>query len=181
MNRLLRASRVCVTAALTITIIALVAVNLLPRTGQVRIAHELTGSMAPTIPVGGLLVYRPLSAAELKPRDVISFRRTGYSDTITHRVVSVSRPGGSVDVVTRGDANYGDDPVTTFAPGETVWRVALVLPVWVGTIVSALVTHGTLFVLCLLPLEFLLPWIVRQLAEPPASVSSPSPEPARPL
>jgi signal peptidase len=178
MRLLLRALTVFVTSAIVATIVCKATVKLLPATGQVRVAHELTGSMRPAIPVGGLILYRPIQATRLKPRDVISFHRTGYVETVTHRVVSVSRSGATIDVVTRGDANNADDSQTaTFARHETVWRVAHVLPAWVGAVVFALVSHGTPLVLSLLPLALLLPWIRRQLVGRPASVAAPEPEP----
>ena len=79
-----------------------------------------TGSMAPTIPIGAVVVVQPVPADALVVGDVISFRapQTGNLP-VTHRIVEVERlpataeqPGGW-QVITQGDANRAPD----------VWRI----------------------------------------------------------
>ena len=78
----------------------------------------LSGSMAPTIKTGDLVVENRLSptqAASLTEGQVISFRAgAGSPQIFTHRIVAVeSLPGGVVGYVTKGDANDSrDGPVT---------------------------------------------------------------------
>jgi signal peptidase len=152
----------------TLALVAVIAVNatlaLLGASGRYRVAVEKTGSMAPTIPVGALIVYRPTVAAWLRRGEVVSFHRSGYPLPVTHRVVSAELQEGEIVVVARGDANpINDRQTVTFSTGETVWVVQRVLPVWVGMVVSALGDRGVFLAIGLLPLMLLLPWIETQL------------------
>jgi signal peptidase I len=78
-----------------------------------------TGSMAPTIPIGAVVVVRPVAAAQLAVGDVISFRapQTGNLP-VTHRITEIERLEDATgaagwQVITKGDANLNPD----------VWRV----------------------------------------------------------
>lgn len=151
-------------------LIAVIAVNMavaaLSLSGGYRVAQERTGSMVPVIPVGALVIYTPVSGASLRRGEIISFRHAGVLDTITHRIVQAKDRNGIVYVRTRGDANRSTDPITvTFGGGETVWRVADVMPVWTGDAVSDLGRRGIYMVAGLLPLLLLLPWIESQLTD----------------
>ncbi|NHC15008.1 signal peptidase I [Motilibacter deserti] len=95
----------------------------------------VTGSMAPAVTPGTVVVTtapdRPLA-----PGQVVVFRRPGSPDeTVTHRVVAVL-PDGSVQ--TKGDANaVGDGPAVPRADVVGVARLAIpyvgVPRVWLGT------------------------------------------------
>ena len=69
-----------------------------------------TGSMRPSFPVGSLVVYERVEAANLRVGDVISLVPPGRPDTVvTHRVVRVdTEPEGKI-LVTKGDSNVGVD------------------------------------------------------------------------
>jgi signal peptidase I len=79
----------------------------------------LSGSMAPTINTGDLVVdnkLTPLQARTLRKGQIISFRSSANSSQIfTHRIVAVeTAPGGGVAYVTKGDANDSrDGPVVS--------------------------------------------------------------------
>ena len=87
--------------------------------GQLGIAGHpvmsvLSGSMAPVINTGDLVVdnrLTPAEAASLKPGQIISFHPTATSPQVfTHRIVEVEvAPDGSVAYVTKGDANDSKD------------------------------------------------------------------------
>ncbi|MEA2827132.1 MAG: signal peptidase [Actinomycetota bacterium] len=87
--------------------------------GQLAIAGHpvmsvLSGSMAPVINTGDLVVdnkLTPAQAAGLQPGQIISFHPTAGSPQIfTHRIVAVEvTPEGSVSYVTKGDANDSRD------------------------------------------------------------------------
>jgi signal peptidase I len=91
--------------------------------GQVRLVGHpvmsvLSGSMAPTIRTGDLIVdtkVTPSQAANLRVGQIITFRAEAGSPKIfTHRIAAVEpAPGGGVAYVTKGDANDSrDGPVT---------------------------------------------------------------------
>ena len=85
-----------------------------------------SGSMAPTYPVGSLLVVGQVDPATVAPGSVIVFRdpRDG-ARLVTHRVVSVA-PGSSLAFITKGDANATQDTGPVAADrviGRPLWNV----------------------------------------------------------
>jgi signal peptidase I len=147
-------------AALVGFVLCQLFVGFLPRTGEYRVARELTGSMRPTIPVGAMIIDRPLRADRLKDHEVISFHRAGELQTTTHRVISVRRDGGTILVRTRGDANnVADTQTITFGAQQRVWRTAAVVPTWISTIVFDVVNRGWRLLLSLLPMTLFVWWL----------------------
>jgi signal peptidase I len=74
----------------------------------------LSGSMAPKINTGDLVIedkLSPAQAADLHVGQIISFRSAANSHQIfTHRIAAVETlPGGTVAYVTKGDANASRD------------------------------------------------------------------------
>jgi len=73
----------------------------------------LSGSMAPTIHTGDLIVDHPVSAdaaQHLKVGQIVTFRDTPGSQTvITHRIVGLVNHDGQVEYVTKGDMNNAPD------------------------------------------------------------------------
>jgi signal peptidase len=87
-----------------------------------------SGSMRPTIQVGSLAVYRPVSSADLRPGDIIAFTHPGRpGEIVTHRIVEVHQDGGARSFVTKGDANGGPDAWVVPATG-TGWRYRFSVP-----------------------------------------------------
>lgn len=88
-----------------------------------------SGSMRPTIPVGGLALDRAIPAGKVRVGDVITFSdpyvRGRY---VTHRVVSILQTPRGLAYRTKGDANPGRDPWTIRLDGQ-VGRVAFSVPV----------------------------------------------------
>jgi len=84
-----------------------------------------TGSMAPALPVGTVVVVRAEPASRAIVGDVVAVVRSD-GRRIMHRVVAV-RPagGGSTTLVLRGDRNRADDPPVTV---RTVERPLLTIP-----------------------------------------------------
>jgi len=88
-----------------------------------------SGSMTPTIPVGGLAVDRPIPATRVRVGDVITFTDPyDQSRMVTHRVVAIIRTTHGLAYRTKGDANPGRDPWTIRLSGQ-VGRVAFSIPV----------------------------------------------------
>ena len=88
-----------------------------------------SGSMRPTIPVGGLALDRAIPAAKVRVGDVITFTdpyvRGRY---VTHRVVEIVQTPRGLAYRTKGDANPGRDPWAIRLDGQ-VGRVAFSVPV----------------------------------------------------
>jgi signal peptidase len=96
----------------------------------------LSGSMAPTIPMGSLVVTRPVALGEVQLADVISFARRDAPDmVITHRVVAKLQRGSELQLSTQGDANNTADSWTVGA-ADRVERVQFHLP-YLGYAVNA--------------------------------------------
>jgi signal peptidase len=87
--------------------------------------------MVPELQVGDLIVDEPLTAAAIRPGDVITFPDPAQRGRlITHRVRSIRIHGTTVDVTTKGDANNAVEQwriATTGRVGRVVYR----LP-WLG-------------------------------------------------
>lgn len=89
----------------------------------------LSGSMAPAIDRGDLVLVARVPAAEARPGQVITFRSPdGRDRSITHRVMSVRQdPTGRLAFVTKGDANPAPERWTIPVDG-TVGRVRATVP-----------------------------------------------------
>lgn len=77
-----------------------------------QIMNVLSGSMEPSISTGSIIAIRPgENFTDLKEGDVITFRSIDdQSMIITHRIKEVQKVGSSVQYITKGDANDGEDP-----------------------------------------------------------------------
>jgi signal peptidase len=69
-----------------------------------------SGSMAPEIGVGDLLISGPVDPEDIEVGDVIIFH-SPHGMHICHRVISIDHEAGTVQ--TKGDANDAPDPYTT--------------------------------------------------------------------
>lgn len=83
-----------------------------------RAVPVLTGSMAPALPTGSLVLTTPVGVEQVRPGMVLAFRPPAPYDAagraVLHRVESLT-PGRPATVTTRGDAN----------PTPDAWRLAL--------------------------------------------------------
>ncbi len=94
-----------------------------------RLDAVLTGSMAPALKVGSLVVISPVEPDDIAVGDIITFRpATGEEMLITHRVIGVGE-SSSLYFETKGDANQGPDRSTVPAR-NLVGRVVLNAPYW---------------------------------------------------
>ncbi|MCJ7560827.1 signal peptidase I, partial [Candidatus Bathyarchaeota archaeon] len=75
--------------------------------GDTRYEPVYTGSMEPAIPVGGIVVIKPVDSETLKTGDIICFQLS-EDTSVTHRIVNITDGG----LVTKGDANDGPDQWT---------------------------------------------------------------------
>lgn len=98
----------------------------------------LSGSMAPALPVGSIVLTQPVAAADVAPGDVITFQAPGRPYTVTHRVAGILGGPDGERFLTKGDANPVADAWQLPASG-TYRRVVLDIP-YVGLVRSALAT-----------------------------------------
>ena len=98
--------------------------------GVCRVLVVASGSMAPSLHPGDLVVSRLVPAGDLRPGQVVTFSDASRSGAlITHRVVSVQAHAGRIEVVSRGDANSAEerwDAVPTAHVGLLAARVPAV-------------------------------------------------------
>jgi signal peptidase len=88
-----------------------------------------SGSMRPTIPVGGLALDRPIPAADVRVGDIITFNDPYVRGRfVTHRVVEIIETPNGLAYRTKGDANASRDPWAIRLTGE-VGRVSFSVPV----------------------------------------------------
>jgi signal peptidase len=119
----LRHLRVGLAAVATTIVVATLALSLVV---QARPQIVMTGSMAPGIPVGALIVTVPLRA-EAVPGDVIVFPHPWRHATVVHRVVAVEHGAVDSDYITKGDANDQEDGWRTPVASAT-GRVTATVP-----------------------------------------------------
>jgi signal peptidase len=135
----------------------------------------LSGSMAPAIRTGDLVVDDPVTARQagsLQVGQIISVLEAPGSHTvITHRIVAVKVAGGAVGYVTKGDANNAPDATLRRAP-EVIGVFRFAIPRG-GYALSALHRPLVLGLLLAAPVLWLLAGPLFQLArrmdEPAAS------------
>lgn len=110
-----------------------------PRVLGYQTSTMLTGSMAPLINPGDVVVTVPVSVTDLKVGDIITYHIPVQDQRVeTHRIVKLAvNAQGTATVQTKGDANNGADPWTaTLAPGH-VEREAFTVP-YLGNAIRAL-------------------------------------------
>src|SRR3954452_1954005 len=108
-----------------------------------RTMTMLTGSMAPQINPGDVVISTPLDVHDVSKGMVISYHiPIDDHRVVTHRVVSVQHGAdGTVTVQTKGDANTAQDPWQATLQGQTAYRVRAVIPE-LGHVIEALRTPG---------------------------------------
>jgi signal peptidase I len=82
-----------------------------------------SGSMAPTMPTGSLLLTRSTSADLVEVGDVVSVMAS--SRRVTHRVIGKQRQGDTTLLTLKGDANEDPDaePYAVRAVDRVVWHI----------------------------------------------------------
>jgi signal peptidase len=108
---------------LTILLAAAAPVALGDRSYVVR-----SGSMAPAIDTGDVVVVEPISPASAKVGDIVTFEDPeGTGKLITHRARAITHASEKVEFTTQGDANTAQERWSVPA-GEEVGRVLYRVP-----------------------------------------------------
>jgi signal peptidase I len=90
-----------------VAVVAVLGVAVAAQVAGLRTYTVRSGSMAPAIGVGDLLVSRPIAAGDARTGDVVTYLSRQHGQKVTHRVTGVRRAGEQVALETRGDANSG--------------------------------------------------------------------------
>ena len=85
----------------------LLIVSVFPITGNYKLMIVQSGSMAPAIKMGSVVVVKP--ADDYKIGDVITFQPGRNNEPITHRIYDIRVVNGEPRYITKGDANNAPD------------------------------------------------------------------------
>ncbi|UKA48653.1 signal peptidase I [Arthrobacter sp. FW305-123] len=110
-----------------------------PRILGYQTSTMLTGSMAPLINPGDVVVTVPTPINEIKVGDVITYHIPVEDQRVeTHRITDITTTAdGGVAVQTKGDANNGIDPWIATLQGQTVDKQVATIP-YVGNAIRTL-------------------------------------------
>lgn len=131
----------------------------------------MSGSMAPAIDTGDVVVVVPLAPTDARPGDVVTFKDPGGSRLITHRVRGIRRAGATVRFVTRGDANNRGERWSVPTTGE-IGRVAYRLPK-AGYLSRAAASPTGRIVLVIGPVLLLGLWALTRIWRPAQAAATP--------
>ena len=117
-------ARLLSTGLVALAALAFLLLAIGPHVFGYRTATMLTGSMAPGINPGDVVVSVPKPADQVAVGDIISYHIPVQDHRVeTHRVIKVTHDAnGRLAVVTKGDANNGADPWVATLDGDTVWQ-----------------------------------------------------------
>lgn len=140
---------------LLVIVILLVLTTVFSLASGVKLYTVQTGSMAPTYPIGTILIVEPVKFEDLNSGDTITFNISGGS-VVTHRIVSVDSEKKTIQ--TKGDNNN----VTDSAPvsyDNVIGRVKTHIP-YLGYAVLILQTRFgiimlVIFIVAILSFSFL--------------------------
>lgn len=139
---------ICLLLLLALTLVA-------PRLWGMDMLGVASGSMAPTIPVGSMVVVHPVEIETILPGEIITFQSPEMpGSVVTHRVVEVTVRGGERAFRTQGDAN--DDPDLELVPASKVrGRVLFDLP-YLGHLSQFIRTTRGWFLIIMVPAAILI-------------------------
>jgi signal peptidase I len=135
-------ARLVLLAIIALSTASAVVLIVVPRATHGVALSVLTGSMTPEIPVGSVVIDRPVDPGTLEVGDVATYQRApGVDEYITHRIVAIHAETTPVTFTFKGDANRGADidPIPATAIRGQVW---FHVP-YLGTIRDGLQSHGT--------------------------------------
>lgn len=127
------------TAMFVVAIAAFLFLAVGPRVIGYQTSTMLTGSMAPGINPGDVVVTAPTPVSDIQVGDIITYHIPVEDHRVeTHRVTEIlTNKDGTLAFRTKGDANDGVDPWTATLEGATVDKHVLTVPV-VGQAIRAL-------------------------------------------
>ncbi len=112
--------------ALIAVIAILLIVSVFPITGNYKLFIVQSGSMAPAIKMGSIVMVKPVN--DYKIGDVVSFGEvTKIKSPTTHRINDIKVSGGEPYYITKGDANNAPDQ-REITKREVIGRVLFSVP-----------------------------------------------------
>ncbi len=109
----------------------------IPKMLGYEVFSVISPSMEPAIPAGSIIYVEAADGKDLKPGDIIAFKKDG--DTVTHRVVENRISDG--EFITKGDANVSDD-IFPVRYKDLIGRVKRHIPYLGALMMSILSTKG---------------------------------------
>ncbi len=126
---------------------ALLAVSLLPMSGNYQFLSVLSGSMEPQINTGSLIFIK--SENSYAVGDVVTRLGDKKKSTITHRIVSMEEEDGVTYFQTRGDAN--DAPDSKHVTQDMIFgKVVFDIPL-MGYVINFVWTRNGLIIFIIIP------------------------------
>ena len=123
---LFRIASLLVSVVVALALVGVMLFFLLPWVLHWDVQVVLSGSMEPAMPVGSVVLVRPVDPEAVAVGDIITFRQHGSPDFVTHRVVEVLNEE-SLSFRTKGDAN--EEPDTSLVPADALrGRVWVTIP-----------------------------------------------------
>lgn len=123
---------------LMLAVLAFVFLAIGPRLLGYQTSTMLTGSMAPMINPGDVVVTVPTPVEDIVVGDIITYHIPVEDQRVeTHRITEITTAHGGVAVQTKGDANNGIDPWTATLQGKTVDKQVATIP-YVGNAIRVL-------------------------------------------
>lgn len=124
---------------LVLAALAFVFLAIGPRLLGYQTSTMLTGSMAPLINPGDVVVTVPTPITDIKVGDIICYHIPVEDQRVeTHRITEITPTAdGGVAVQTKGDANNGIDPWVATLSGKTVDKQIATVP-YMGNAIRAL-------------------------------------------
>ncbi|MDQ0677334.1 signal peptidase [Arthrobacter pascens] len=125
-----RTANILSTVMVVVAVAAFLLLAVGPRVLHYQTSTMLTGSMAPLINPGDVVVTAPAPVSAIRVGDIITYHIPVEDHRVeTHRVVEIlTNEEGTTAVRTKGDANNGADPWRATLQGDTVHRHILTVP-----------------------------------------------------
>jgi signal peptidase len=108
-----------------------------------------TGSMEPAVPVGSVVVIKPVDPNTLQKGDIICFKLSGPL-SVTHRIINITNEG----FITKGDGNNAPD-IWTVGKENVIGKLILIIP-YIGYIGYLVKTPLGFLLLIIIPATLLI-------------------------
>ena len=131
--------------------------NGLPFLQNYQMFTVLSGSMEPTLNVGGVIIVEKVDPMTLQEGDIITFISNDTSlsgQVVSHRIIQVVDNNNGRMFITKGDANEDRDDAAA-VPTNVIGRVIFHIP-YLGYLLNFMKTRNGFFFLLLLPCMIIL-------------------------